>query len=176
MRGHVRVGDIDACSSDKRAGHGQCGQMCFRILCLKQVSLWSLAGRPSGTCNGINRPGRPRCITCPSGRLSASALTPRSATSEHAAIESIHQLPSRTSFLEWAVDNARASSQRPFVRRFSLLRLAVCSALRSRVWGSISMPASSFLCEASRAWRLRTPSSLWHTLTNTEHLPKYLCW
>ena len=32
MRGHVRVGDIDACSSDKRAGHGQCGQMCFRAL------------------------------------------------------------------------------------------------------------------------------------------------
>ena len=98
---------------DKRAGHGQCGQMCFRILCLKQVRLWSLAGRPGGTCNGIYRPGRSRCITGLSRRLSAIAPTPRSATNEHAAIESIHQLPSRTSFLEWAVDNARASSQRP---------------------------------------------------------------
>ena len=113
MRSHVRVGDVDTCSIDKRAGHGQCGQMCFRILCLKQVRLWSLAGRPGGTCNGIYRPGRSRCITGLSRRLSAIAPTPRSATNEHASIESIHHLPSRTSFLEWAVDNARASSQRP---------------------------------------------------------------
>ena len=46
--------------------------------------------------------------------------------------------------------------------------------LFARVFGDrYRCPLRVFLCEASRAWRLRTPSSLWHTLTNTEHLPKY---